>query len=208
MSVNEQHNANDKETLHAMCDLGHLMVTNMAADALEINNENMIQYVAATTQELINRLFQLPALPCDVGRAVQLPKCTTITPREKPLPKQKSKTKWQLFAERKGIKKRKRMTRVFDEDIGDWVSTYGRGKKMAEKSKDWVREVKEGYVPKVEGGDPFLDSEMEKKSKVTKQKERERKNKIRQAAVKRTSLAYKDTISKLATASHGKFDKW
>lgn len=43
----------------------------------------------------------------------------------------------------------------------------------------------------VEGGDPFLDSEMEKKSKVTKQKERERKNKIRQAAVKRTSLAYK-----------------
>lgn len=79
-----------------------------------------------------------------VGRSNFLGLC----PHCSQLPKQKSKTKWQLFAERKGIKKRKRMTRVFDEDIGDWVSTYGRGKKMAEKSKDWVREVKEGYVPK------------------------------------------------------------
>ena len=68
------------------------------------------------------------------------------------LPKPKEKTKWEVFAEKKGIQKKKKMTRVFDEDLGDWVSTYGRGKRQLEKERDWVRVVKSNYVPKgVEG---------------------------------------------------------
>lgn len=197
---------NDGEGLFT--DLGHLMITNMAVDANEINTVNMQDHVTECAQHLINGLFKLPAIPSDVGRAVKLPRGETIIPREKPLPKPKEKTVWEQFAEKKGIVKKKKMTRYFDEDLGDWVSTYGKGKAMVEKSRDWVREVKEGYVPKVEGGDPFLDAKMEKKDKIQKQKEREKRNKLRGDAVKRTSVHLKDQMSKLATASHGKFDKW
>jgi regulator of ribosome biosynthesis len=197
-----------EDPLNARCDLGHLMISNLAVDAADITSANLLQHATLAAQQLVNRLFQLPAVPCDVGRAVQLPRATTVVPREKPMPRPKHKSKWESFAASKGIRKQKKMKRVFDEDVGDWVATYGQGKKMVEKSKDWMREVKESYVPKVEGGDPFLDSAMEKKDRVAKQKDRERKNKLRQAAVKRTGVAIKDTISKLATASHGKFDKW
>jgi regulator of ribosome biosynthesis len=189
-------------------DAGNLMVANLAVDAADITTSNMTEHVTQCTQELVNRLFMLKPIPSDVGRAVTLPARRTLLPREKPMPKPKAKTVWEQFAEKKGIVKKKKLTRKFDEDIGDWVSTYGRGKKLAEKQKDWVREVKADYVPKVEGGDPFLDSQMEKKDKIAKQKERERKNKLRGEAVKRTAVGIKDTISKLATASHGKFDKW
>lgn len=75
-----------------------------------------------------------------------VPCANPFSPSQMPRPKPKSK--WESFAASKGIRKQKKMKRVFDEDVGDWVATYGQGKKMVEKSKDWMREVKESYVPK------------------------------------------------------------
>lgn len=49
-----------------------------------------------------------------------------VFPRSKPLPDTKKKTKWETFADRKGIQKRKkRCSKVFDENLKSWVPRHG-----------------------------------------------------------------------------------
>ena len=54
-----------------------------------------------------------------------LPKPTTVLPREKPIPKPKPLTKWQKFAQKKGIVKKKRSKLVYDEDADEWRRRHG-----------------------------------------------------------------------------------
>ena len=49
-----------------------------------------------------------------------LPKPSAPLPRAKPLPKPREPTKWEAFAQRKGIVKRKRGREVFDEEAGEY----------------------------------------------------------------------------------------
>lgn len=69
-------------------------------------------------QSLVNRLFELPSEAVKGGRLAELPLPTTALPREKPLPKPKPLTKWQKFAQQKGIVKKKRSKLLFDEATG------------------------------------------------------------------------------------------
>ncbi len=55
----------------------------------------------------------------------QLPEPSTWLPREKPLPKPKALTKWQKYAQEKGIRKRKRSALAFDEEAGEWRRRHG-----------------------------------------------------------------------------------
>ena len=84
-----------------------------------------MEVARAITQSLANKLFAQPAEPVQGGRLAQLPPPTTVLPREKPLPKPKPLTKWQKFAQEKGIKKRKRSKLEFDEASGDWKRRHG-----------------------------------------------------------------------------------
>lgn len=86
------------------------------------------------------------------------------------------------------------MQREYDEDLGKWVPTYGKIKNEIDRNKNWMYEVKENYVPKgniihkissVEGGDPFLDEQMNKKDRVEKQKQRELRNRKREVAIRK-----------------------
>jgi regulator of ribosome biosynthesis len=60
-----------------------------------------------------------------VGRIAHLPKPTTPLPRAKPLPAPREPTKWEAFAQRKGIVKRKRGREVFDEEAGEYRRRHG-----------------------------------------------------------------------------------
>jgi regulator of ribosome biosynthesis len=55
----------------------------------------------------------------------ELPKPTTVLPREKPAPKPKEETRWEAFAKEKGIKKRKRERMVWDEEKKEWAPRWG-----------------------------------------------------------------------------------
>jgi regulator of ribosome biosynthesis len=79
----------------------------------------------ALTQVLTNQLFALPFESIARGRIAQLPKPTTPLPREKPIPKPKPLTKWQQFAQEKGIRKQKRSKLVWDEDTQEWKRRFG-----------------------------------------------------------------------------------
>ncbi len=59
------------------------------------------------------------------GRVAELPEPTTQLPRAKPLPKPRAPTKWEIFAQRKGITKHKRSKDVWDEEAGEYKRRFG-----------------------------------------------------------------------------------
>lgn len=188
-------------------DAGNLLVQNFALDGSELNDDTLVGHTTDMLQGLINELFALESMECDSGKLVKLPKGKMLFPREKPLPKPKEPTRWEAFAKKKGIVKRKKMDREYDEDTKEWISTYGKKKRIHEKETEWVKSVPDGYVPKAPGGDPFLDATMERKERIDKQKKAEKSNKQRRERVESRVGAIHDAVGKVTTSSFGKFDR-
>jgi regulator of ribosome biosynthesis len=96
-------------------------------------------------QALLNQLLStLPITSTPSGVLLTLPPGSTPLPREKPLPPEKAATKWEQFARKKGITKKKREGKmVYDEATGEWIPRYGF--KGANKKGDdaWIVEVDE-----------------------------------------------------------------
>lgn len=108
-------------------------------------------------QLLVNKIFgELPTRLEEDGMCAVLPKCTIPIPREKPLPKPKPKTKWETFADKKGIKKTKKSLKSFDESTGEYLPTHGYKSAVNADLKDWMVEVPRG-------ADPFEDHFAKKK---------------------------------------------
>lgn len=80
-----------------------------------------------------------------------LPPPNTPLPREKHLPpaaNDRPKTKWERFAEKKGIsskgKKGEASKKVYDEERGEWVEKYGfKGKNKRDAEEEWIVEIDE-----------------------------------------------------------------
>ena len=83
------------------------------------------QLCARALQVLLTALYALPSESTPLGRMAQLPAPTTVLPRAKPLPKPRAPTKWEVFAQRKGIQKRKRSKEVWDEGAGELKRRHG-----------------------------------------------------------------------------------
>ncbi|KAK8114556.1 regulator of Ty1 transposition protein 10 [Apiospora kogelbergensis] len=144
----------DKPTPYTF-DLGLLLANDANPLPPSTSSGDLEERLAATArdgaQALINQMLTtLPLSSTPAGVLLTLPQTTTPLPREKPLPAQKEKTKWQQFAERKGIKpktreQRREKSRTFNEDKGEWEKTWGyKGKrKEGVVPDDWVVEVNE-----------------------------------------------------------------
>lgn len=142
-----------------------------------------------------------------------------MLPREKPLPKEKSKTKWEMFAETKGIVKRKKSRMEFDEELKEWVPRYGYGSKRSRTSKEWAIEVPDRIDPNT---DLFEKRNNARKDRIAKNEFQRLRNIARNAksgatdpntlSVNPTGGGSKDEltkafhIAKKSTASLGKFD--
>ena len=102
-------------------------------------------YLQATArdgvQALINGLFSLPIQKSGDGPLAMLPPIETALPRAKPLPKPKPPTKWEQFAAAKGIQKKRRDRKIWDEEKQEWVNRWGRGGKNKEVEEQWAVEV-------------------------------------------------------------------
>ncbi|GFH28268.1 ribosome biogenesis regulatory protein, partial [Haematococcus lacustris] len=81
---------------------------------------------------------------------------------QKPLPKPKPLTKWQKFAQKKGIVKKKRSKLEFDESKQEWRRRHGY-KKAGDEADIPIVEARPG--DKV-GEDPFSRMEADKKERV------------------------------------------
>lgn len=159
---------------HLEYDLGNLM----AFDVQSIDSNTFSKGLETTCHSLATSIFQsiarqifsLPSQPATVGRMVELPTPTTLLPREKPLPKPRPPTKWEIFAQRKGIQKRKRSKLEWDENAQEWRRRYGY-KRVNDESDIPVIEAKHDEVTGVE--DPFTRMKKEKKERIKKQEARQ-----------------------------------
>jgi len=123
-----------------------------------------------------NDLFALPVAAEQglvLGRVVELPPPSTRLPREKPLPKPRPLTKWEAYAKTKGIVKRKRSARVWDEDQGEWRGRHGY-RRVSDPDDVAIVEAKAWETAGNE--DPFSKALSEKKSRVSAQAWRQAAN--------------------------------
>ncbi|KAL2927438.1 Ribosome biogenesis regulatory protein-like protein [Bienertia sinuspersici] len=123
-------------------------------------------------QALADSLFNLPATEDVDGPIVTLPPPTTRLPRQQHLPRPKPKTKWELFAEKKGIKNRKKDKIAYDEKTGTWKRTYGYDRANDEDDVPII-DAKPTDEP---GVDPFAKRKTDKKQRVEKQEKNRMKN--------------------------------
>eukprot|EP00397_Hematodinium_sp_SG-2012_P036280 GEMP01039148.1.p1 GENE.GEMP01039148.1~~GEMP01039148.1.p1 ORF type:complete len:403 (+),score=101.37 GEMP01039148.1:47-1255(+) len=142
----------------------------MQASAIEATARDNVQF-------LVNKIFALPTETTDWGKCAQLPdKATFALPREKRLPAVKAKTRWEKFAQERGIEKKKRGRMVWDETTKDWAPRYGyKSVKKNEERANWAVEIKDGEDPYAH---PFQKQKAEKALVTAKQKMREMRNKV------------------------------
>ena len=164
-------------------DLGHLY----AYDPSPIDEaqwaEDQASYLKRTAREnaqlLMNQLYGVLEAQ-QSKQMIELPPPTMLLPREKPLPEDKPKTRWEKFAESKGIVKKKRSKMVWDETTQQWAPRYGYGRanNFKDAPENWVVEAKPGDDGSV---DPFEERSAARKQKLDKQKRQEERNRLEAA---------------------------
>jgi regulator of ribosome biosynthesis len=140
-------------------DLGNLTAFDTHPFVYQSEKE-LALHARENVQLLINHIFELPRQMSDMGPLALLPGPVTVIPREKPLPKPKVETRWEKFAKEKGIEKRKKSRKVFDENTGEWSHSWGY-QRAGNDMKDWAVEMKEG-----DNEDPWTKRKQEKKARV------------------------------------------
>ncbi|KAL5473238.1 hypothetical protein EMCRGX_G027695 [Ephydatia muelleri] len=209
-----------KKDVELQFDLGNLLATDLnIIDTAAFRGEKegyLKTLMRDNVQLLINQIWQLPTVKTEDVVLAELPKGTTVLPREKPIPKPKAPTKWEQFAKTKGIKKVKKSRMVFDETTQTYKPRYGY-KRVGDLKDEWIVEV-----PK--NGDPYQDyfkkKEEEKSDLVSKNEYQRLRNIAKERKTKtlrvppppsgtkdlnKHQLTQALGLAKTATASVGKF---
>lgn len=165
-------------------DLGHLLAED--ANQLTLDHTSLEQSLAAVArdgaQALINQLLTTCPLQTTPDKDVllTLPAPSTRLPREKPVPEAKPPTKWQRFAEKKGIKPKTREQRrniTFDKESGDWTRKWGYGGLNKKGENDPIVEVDpEAESRRKEGTSARRDGKRDRKDLVKRNERKMRKN--------------------------------
>lgn len=151
-------------------------------------------------QALVSAVFSLPAEATEEGRVVPLPKPMYRLPREKPIPRDRPMTKWEQFAQQKGIQKRQRRDRlVWDEDVQDFIPRFGAGSARALEQ----RAILPHSSKLAPGDDPFAAARREKKARVRDNKKKQAANVGRADRRLRGGKAKVAPISALDVAPRG-----
>lgn len=85
------------------------------------SRENREEYLLDLTRDnvqlIVNNLWDLPTERVEECIVAKLPPPTFVLPRTRKCPVARPLTKWEKFAQEKGIKKIKKDKKVFDEDL-------------------------------------------------------------------------------------------
>jgi regulator of ribosome biosynthesis len=152
-------------------------------------SEEQIQSSARdAAQHLINTLLTTcPAKSTTTSVILSLPNDAYPLPREKPLPAAKEKTRWEKFAEKKGIVAKRRddrANREWDAEKGDWVKKWGFGRKKHAED-EWAVEVPEREWRKEESeGKNVRSLRRGDRKEIMKRKERRERANVKRAAKK------------------------
>lgn len=203
-------------------DLGTLLASDYNALDVKTLKSKPELYLKSLTRDnvqlLINKIWELPIERVDEAIMAKLPKPEYVLPRSRVIPKPKPLTKWQQFAKEKGIqtKKKGKSKLKWDEELKEWIPTYGYKRAKAEKQKEWLVETNDNIDPT---NDPFAKAKLDKKERQSKNELQRLRNiaKARNIKLPRVGLPTKDhfpnsqqlseavTIARTSTASVGKF---
>ncbi|XP_037721935.1 ribosome biogenesis regulatory protein homolog [Drosophila subpulchrella] len=205
--------------LECRLDVGTLLITDPNDfDDRELR-DNKEEYLTALTREntqlLVNAIWELPTERVDESIVAKLPEPTTVLPRLRKPPGPRPLTKWEKFAKEKGISKKKKDKKTYDETMDKWVPTYGFKRAEAEKAKDWVLEVPQNADPNTDMFQKKIDLRNEKvaKNEIQRMKNIVRAKRIDMPrsgylgpeAASSSQLLTAVTVAKSSTASVGKF---
>jgi len=135
-------------------------------------------------QELFVGMWELPVKPSNVGPIASLPEPITPVPREKSLPKEKAETRWEKFAKEKGIKHKKKSSRIWDETTKEWRPRWGMNR-INDPKLTWAMDDKPEQLARYNAEDPFQLESLKKKERLEKNQKLQVKN------IKRAQLAQK-----------------
>ncbi|EPQ59177.1 RRS1-domain-containing protein [Gloeophyllum trabeum ATCC 11539] len=198
-------------------DAGYLTVTDLNPVDKESYEEDTEAYLLATARDGVQALFStlsaLPTVPSPYGPLTQLPPPTTELPRAKPLPKPKPPTKWEQFAKAKGIQKKRKDRKVWDEEKQEWVNRWGWGGKNKEGEGAWLSEVKQGAEV---DHDPAQELRNSRKARVAKNERQQLQNLARaqgsssqapEREERKKDIDRTLATTRISTASMGRFDR-
>ncbi|KAI0660737.1 ribosome biogenesis regulatory protein-domain-containing protein [Cubamyces menziesii] len=201
-------------------DTGFLTVTDLNPVDAESYEANLEEYLMSTArdgvQTLIASLFSLPTTSSPDGPLAQLPAPTTQLPRAKPLPKPKPLTKWEKFARAKGIQKKRREKKVWDEEKQEWVDRWGWKGANKKEETQWLTEVPANADVDYDAAKVARDA---RKARVAKNEKQRQQNLARAAQAQGPSAAPAPVeirkkqidrtlaVTRTSTASMGKFDR-
>lgn len=155
------------------------------------SEEAILDTTRDNVQLLVNQILKLPikkttdsvnssSTQDSTTVLISLPEPVSELPREKPLPKPKPPTKWELFAAKKGIQKKAKDGKlVYDEETGKWIPKWGYGGANKKLDDQWLVEVdEEKEKPDSKGDliDPRTLSRMERKKLVKKNMLQQKRN--------------------------------
>lgn len=213
-------------------DLGTLLASDYNTfdnKAFSSNPEDFIRNLTRdNAQLLINGVWVLQTERVDEAIIAKLPTPKYILPRARRVPKPKPLTKWEQFAKKKGITKKKKGTSKlkWNEVLKKWVPGYGFKRAEADKQSNWLVELGDGHNPKQDYVDTKKDFVDPFAAKSAAKQERQSKNELQRlrniAKAKNIKLPrvglpstehFKDakqlatavTVARVSTASVGKF---
>jgi regulator of ribosome biosynthesis len=167
-------------------------------DAAQLSRDQagtLLAVARDNTQLLFNRIFSQPAVRSQDGVFAELPARATVVPREKPLPKEKPKTKWDEFARIKGIEKRKRSSKEWNEEREEFVPRFGRKSAKNDSMADWLVELPDSAP---DSHDAFGEQRKVKKQAVAKQAKQELANRARARAKGSRAVAGSASVAMLS----------
>ncbi len=159
-------------------DLKNLLIMGLHAPLNTILRDEREEIINSTAQRgaqlLINALMALPGRNAESGLVVELPVQEKVCiPRAKPSPQSKPETKWEKFAKAKGITKRKRSRKVWDESAQEWRPLWGYKRANPGVESAPIVEVKQGENFDT---DPWTEAKAAKRSRVEKNAKQMKRN--------------------------------
>ncbi|PHH82607.1 hypothetical protein CDD82_5451 [Ophiocordyceps australis] len=148
--------------------------------------QSLAQLARDGAQSLINQLLTTcPLRSTTDGVILSLPLLSTRLPREKPVPEARPPTKWERFAEKKGIAPKTREQRrnlVYDDESGQWRRKWGYKGLNKKGENDWLVEVDpQKEMQRKQGTTTRGDARRDRKERI-KRNERKMRSNQRNAA--------------------------
>uniref|UniRef100_A0A5K3FS74 Ribosome biogenesis regulatory protein n=1 Tax=Mesocestoides corti TaxID=53468 RepID=A0A5K3FS74_MESCO len=147
------------------CDLGNLLYEDKAPlDPKDVNKCFLRDLTLSCTRDFLRQFWNLPTDQTDGISLSILPEPKFRLPREKQAPRARTLTRWERFAQMKGINKHKKSRKVWDDASQSWKPAWGKNRVDSVKDK-WVLEVPENSDPYEDQFEKLTKARNERKAK-------------------------------------------